>query len=99
MKNIVLICAAGMSTSLLVEKMQRCAKDDNYDCQINAYSMSESTRVIPDADVVLLGPQVRFNLAKLKVQYPDKKIVTIDMVLYGTMNGRAVLDVAKKEMD
>lgn len=99
MKNIVLICAAGMSTSLLVEKMQKCAKEDNYDCQINAYSMSESSRVIPDADIILLGPQVRFNLAKLKVQYPDKIIQSIDMILYGTMNGRAVLDSAKKVID
>jgi len=98
MKNIVLICAAGMSTSLLVEKMQRCALEDAYECKINAYSMGESSRVIPDADIVLLGPQVRYNAPKLKLQFPDKKIESIDMVLYGTMNGRAVLDHAKKVM-
>jgi PTS system cellobiose-specific IIB component len=98
MKNIVLICAAGMSTSLLVAKMQKCALEDGYECTINGYSMGESSRVIPTADVVLLGPQVRYNASRLKQQFPDKKIESIDMVLYGTMNGRAVLDHAKKVM-
>lgn len=96
MKNIVLICAAGMSTSMLVTKMQKAAAEDGYECMIDAYAVNEAPRVIPEADIVLLGPQVRFNLAKFREQYPTKKIELIDMVMYGTMNGRGVLDFAKK---
>lgn len=96
MKNIVLICAAGMSTSLLVSKMENEAASEGYDCKIQAYSVTEAPYVIPDADVVLLGPQVRYNLKSYREQFPDKKIELIDMVQYGTMNGRAVLDFAKK---
>ena len=33
-KTIMLVCAAGMSTSLLVTKMQRAAKDQNIDAKI-----------------------------------------------------------------
>ena len=96
MKNIVLICAAGMSTSMLVTKMQKAAAEDGYECTIDAFAVNEAPRVIPDADIVLLGPQVRFNLAKFREQYPTKKIELIDMVMYGMMNGRAVFDYAKK---
>ena len=39
-KNIVLFCAAGMSTSLLDEKMRAAAKEMNFDCDIHAYGLS-----------------------------------------------------------
>jgi len=96
MKNIVLICAAGMSTSLLVSKMEKAAAEDGYDCKIQAYAVNEAPRVIPEADVVLLGPQVRFNLKDFRAKFPEKKIELIDMVQYGTMNGKAVFETAKK---
>ena len=38
MKKIVLLCASGMSTSMLVKKMQEAAKAENYECEISAYS-------------------------------------------------------------
>ena len=96
MKNIVLICAAGMSTSMLVTKMEKAAAEIGYECHIQAYAVNEAPNVIPTADVVLLGPQVRFNLKTFRLQFPDKKIELIDMQLYGTMNGKAVFDFAMK---
>ena len=42
MKKIVLLCASGMSTSMLVKKMQEAAKAENYDCEIAAYSAAEA---------------------------------------------------------
>ena len=32
MRKVVLLCAAGMSTSLLVNKMRDAAKEEGYDC-------------------------------------------------------------------
>ena len=98
MKNVVLLCAAGMSTSLLVSKMQQAAAEENYEVIISAHPYSAASTVVPDADVVLLGPQVRFNLKKLQEEFPDKKIATIEMMDYGTVNGKAVLKTAKDMM-
>ena len=42
MKNIVLFCAAGMSTSLLVNKMKEAAEEQGLDYQIAAYPLSEA---------------------------------------------------------
>lgn len=98
MRNIVLICAAGMSTSLLVNKMKAAAAEEGYECSINAYALSEVPNVVPAADIVLLGPQVRFNQKKIAERYPDKIVESIDMRMYGTMNGKGVIDFAKTKL-
>lgn len=93
MKNILLVCAAGMSTSLLVSKMLAAAKERGLEIKIEALPISEASRVIDNADMVLLGPQVRYqkpqvdNLVKGRVP-----VEIIDMRLYGTMNGKAILE-------
>lgn len=92
MKNIVLLCAAGMSTSMLVRKMREAAEQKGFACQIEAYAISEAARVTPDADAILLGPQVRFNLKKIKEMCPDKIVECIDTRMYGLMQGDKVLE-------
>ena len=79
MKKIVLLCAAGMSTSLLVTKMQAAADKSGFACEIRAYGVAQAPTVIPEADVVLLGPQVKYTLAKFQKEYADEKIAAIDM--------------------
>lgn len=98
MKNIVLFCAAGMSTSLLVAKMQAAAREEGFDCTIAAHSLSEMNAYGPDADVILLGPQVRYQKDKVAAAFPDKPLAVIDMRLYGMMKGKEVLEEAKKLM-
>ena len=98
MKNIVLFCAAGMSTSLLVSKMQAAAKEMGVDCHIAAYSLNELTAKGADADCILLGPQVRYQKDKVTTAFPDKPVAVIDMRLYGMMKGKEVLEEALKMM-
>lgn len=98
MRNIVLVCAAGMSTSLLVNKMRAAAAEMNYECEINAYPISEAQSAGAKADIVLLGPQVRYNLAKVKEQCPHCPVEAIDMTAYGMMDGKKVLMSAKKAL-
>ena len=50
MKKIVLLCAAGMSTSLLVTKMVLAAEKHNLDYDISAYSISNAKESIEGAD-------------------------------------------------
>lgn len=92
MRKIVLLCAAGMSTSILVEKMKQVATNIGYECEINAYAISEAKAKGEDADIILLGPQVKFNLKRVQVECPNCPVEAIDMVAYGTMNGEKVLN-------
>ena len=47
---IRLFCAAGMSTSLLVKKMEEAAKEKGKDVDIVAYPFTEMERVIEGVD-------------------------------------------------
>ena len=98
MKKIVLMCAAGMSTSMLVKKMQEAAKEINYECSIAAYPTSEAAKEGSDADIILLGPQVRFAANSIKSQCPEVPVEAIDMRMYGRMDGKGVLEFAKSKM-
>lgn len=44
--------------------------------------------------MILLGPQVRFELNKIRGKYPDKPVEVINMQDYGMMNGEKVLAFA-----
>lgn len=91
MKKILLICAQGMSTSVLVEKMKKEADDMNYDVQIEAQGLTGSLD-FSSYDIILLGPQVRFRLDSVKKSVGrDIPVEAIDMVDYGMMNAKKIM--------
>ena len=99
MKNILLVCAAGMSTSLLVNKMKAAAKEKGIEINIDALPVSECSSVIDKVDIVLLGPQVRFQKPQVDALVKGRiPVEGIDMRLYGTMNGKAILDQVLKTL-
>lgn len=100
MKNILLVCSAGMSTSLLVNKMMAAAKEIELEINIKAMSISECSSVIDEADIVLLGPQVRYQKPQVDSLVKGRiPVEIIDMRLYGMMNGKAVLEQALKSIE
>ncbi|MHA6312504.1 MULTISPECIES: PTS sugar transporter subunit IIB [Pantoea] len=100
MKRIVLACAAGMSTSMVVTRMEKEAAARGLSFQIYAIPeqnlREELQNYGSEVVAVLLGPQVRFKLEenkKLTDSY-QLPIAVIDTVAYGTLNGAKVLDQA-----
>ncbi len=95
--NIILACAGGMSTSLLMKKMEKAASDREIELEICAIGVNvQRIESIEPKDIVLLGPQIRYEEQKLREKFPDLLIQVIDMRDYGTMNGEAVLEAALK---
>lgn len=92
--KVLLICAQGMSTSLLVEAMYRNAQEEDV---IEAISADSLKQVIDEYDVVLLGPQIRYKLNDMKAlgEARGKKVAMVDMRAYGQMDGAAVYRQAK----
>lgn len=99
MKNIVLICGGGMSSSILEHRMQEVAKALGYECEVHAYGVTQIDKVAPLADIILIGPQIRFYLSKIRQSYPDKIIEVMDMRDYGSMNGEKILNHAYTQMN
>jgi PTS system cellobiose-specific IIB component len=96
LRKIVLFCSAGMSTSMLVQKMKEAAAAQNYECSVAAFPMNEAKDHGTDADVILLGPQVRFAKDKVAAACPGVPIDVVDMKLYGRMDGKGVIAMVKK---
>ena len=94
MKKIVLFCGAGMSSSLLVLKIRDAALAENYECKVEAYTTA-NPQYAKDADVVLIGPQIRFHLKDLQKDL-SCPVVVIEDDAYGSMNGVKILAQARK---
>lgn len=94
----MLVCSAGMSTSLLVTKMEKAAEAEGFDAKIFAVAEAEADSHFDEIDVLMLGPQVRFLEGKMKQKLEPKGIPVgvINMTDYGTMNGEKVLANAKE---
>lgn len=97
MKKIVLLCNGGLSTGILVKKMKAAAETAAYECEISAAPAADAEEAGAEADIILLGPQVRFQMEVVKKQVTCP-VVSIDPMAYGTMNGEKVLNQARKEM-
>lgn len=94
--KIVLFCSGGYSTSLLVKKMEKVAQDSNIKLEVSAHGIGEIDRYSEGADLVLLGPQIRFKLAKIKADLSPIPVEVIDMKSYAIADGEAVLKQALK---
>ncbi|OCA97326.1 PTS sugar transporter subunit IIB [Clostridium beijerinckii] len=96
MIKIRLFCAAGMSTSLLVNKMKDAAKIRGVEVDIEAFPEGQMDKHLDGVNVALLGPQVGYTLGKAKkiCEQLGIPVDVIPMVDYGMMNGEKVLDFA-----
>lgn len=101
MVNITLICAAGMSTSMLVAKMQDAAKTKGIEANIIAMGETSFMSYEGQTDVLLLGPQIGHLLDELRENYAERNIPIeiIDSLDYGMMNGGKVLEDAINMMN
>lgn len=96
MKKIMLVCSAGMSTSLLVTKMKAASQKMNLEIDVFAVAEADAKNHYERADIVLLGPQVRFLKDKIEkeVKAYSIPVSVIDSISYGMMDGKKVLESA-----
>lgn len=95
LERILLACCQGASTSLVVKKMQNAAEEQGKKYEIKAMPMELAREEAPGWDVILIGPQVKFEKPSLVKAFPDKPIDVIPPQLYGTANGPGVIKLAE----
>ncbi|MFB1098203.1 PTS sugar transporter subunit IIB [Terribacillus sp. JSM ZJ617] len=96
MMRILLACSSGMSTSLLVSKMRDAAQEKGIEAEIWAVAQDKAESDMEKADVLLIGPQMRFLFKKISKVAGEKGVPVdvIDPISYGRIDGEAVLDKA-----
>lgn len=93
--RILLVCAAGMSTGLLVRSFDEYCKKNSLDHSINAVGITEYSLVYQDYDVILVAPQIRYKLAEIKerTHLPCESIPSFD---YAVGNCERMIQLAEK---
>jgi PTS system cellobiose-specific IIB component len=98
MVNILLVCSAGMSTSMLASNMQDVANQHNLPIKVAAFPHNKLEEIISEdrPDCILLGPQVKYMYEETVEQFGSQgiPIAVIDQGDYGMMNGEKVLKSA-----
>jgi len=64
--KILLVCAAGLSTSILMKKLEKYAEQNGIELDIDAVGIGEYQETCANYDVLLLGPQVSYQLNTVK---------------------------------
>lgn len=97
MIRILLSCALGMSTGMLMERMRDAAAAQGKEIKVWAVDTGSVAQYEGEFDVLLLGPQVVYLLNDMKKKYGDKvPVASIKPIDYGRMNGAAVLAYAEE---
>lgn len=94
MKKILLACNGGVSTSMLVQKMEEAAEDQGIQIRIEAIPETD-VEDYTDWDILLLGPQIGHRKEEFS-NLLDMPVFIIESTDYGLMNGEKVLDFALK---
>lgn len=98
--RIVLCCAGGFSTTMLMESMKKIVKESkklkDEDFEFVAIPVDLLELESENCDVVVVGPQITHKLDYIKKITEPKKIpyTVIDQDTYGKMDGATALKMA-----
>lgn len=98
--RILLCCAGGFSTNMLMQDMKRVVKESSKlnenDFVFDAIPADSLESEIDNWDIVLIGPQVSHKIDFIDAICRPKNIpyVVIDKDVYGKMDGATVLKLA-----
>lgn len=95
MYKILLCCASGLTTNMLVNSIKQEAKDKKIDVMCWAVAASAVELTWADADCILVAPQARSDYDKImNISKGTIPVGMIDGVDFSKMNGKEVLNQA-----
>ncbi|MCF0106550.1 MAG: PTS sugar transporter subunit IIB [Holdemanella sp.] len=81
-QKVLLCCAGGMSTGLLMKKMEKYWASLGIDLKVHATGVNSAEKYFDQYDVILVGPQMRFMVDTLRKK-TDKPVEVIPTLTYG----------------
>lgn len=97
--KIALFCSGGFSTSLVAKKMMAAYGERGVDdVTVDAYDFAMIDEVGENVDVIVLGPQISWAYDQVKEDYPNKKVILLTLMEFGSMDGNKVIDRIEQEL-
>lgn len=91
--NILLVCAGGLSTGLLIKKLKAYWQNTDEALNISTAGLADYEQVSQDADVILVGPQVAYRLEEIQ-KVSQKPCAAIDSTDYALGRCDHIFDLA-----
>ena len=92
------MCAGGMSSSLLANKLETAGIRRYENFSIQAYGVSEVSKVDETIQVILLAPQVSYMYDSLVEKIINIPIYCIEMMDYGRLNAENILNKVEMQL-
>lgn len=92
--KILLVCAGGMSTGLLMNKMKKYWSQIGEDLEIRAAGLADYNDYAKDYEMILVGPQVSYRL-KTIAEDTGKPCSAINSTDYALGNCEHIYEQAK----
>lgn len=96
--RIILVCNAAMSTGILKMCMEKELERRALEGSVEAVPLTEMDHYLETADIIFLGPQIRFLIEDIKRKAPEKIVDVISQKDFGTMNAKIILENAMSKI-
>lgn len=96
--KIMLVCAGGMSTGILMKKMEKWAEEKGIELEVKAYGVQSYEDEYQNYDCILIGPQISYKAdeIKSKVNIPVDQIQSFDYAIGNVDNIMKQVDALLK---
>ena len=92
--KILLVCAGGMSTSILMKKMEKYWASVSVPLEIEAVGIADYEDICPEYEMILVGPQVGYRIEEIKT-HSGKPCAVINSTDYALGNCANIMTLAK----
>ena len=96
--RILLSCSSALTTSFFAQKLNQTAQLLNLPFTFTAVSSD----LVPDAgnayDMILLAPQISYRKKDLSALFPEKTVLEIPPILFGTYDVQGILDLISRNL-
>ncbi len=92
--NILIICAGGMSSSMVTKKTREAALRRPEEINVEESATFDIDNKKHDYDVFLVAPQVKYLVPNLTNQVAPKPVGLIKPADYARMDGEKIIDFA-----
>lgn len=100
MIDVVLVCLAGMSTNVMRGKIEQAAQAADVPMSVRAIGFDDVDRYARDADIIVLGPQIRYAEESIREKAEKAKpgipVIVMESVDFGMMRGDKVFQQIMK---
>ncbi|AKP67434.1 PTS sugar transporter subunit IIB [Companilactobacillus ginsenosidimutans] len=99
-KKVLLTCGAGASSGFMAAAGRKAVKQMEADLNISAKSEAEVENYLPDIDLLLVAPHLKYKLEEVEeiAQANNVKCAVIPQQIYGMLDGKGLVNLALKEL-